>query len=142
MSRKLSLKLLFGALLVLPLMLGTTLVAQADPEPPGGGEQIIGPPIDAVFTAISDADGFQAIATVVGACKKIPVAFGPTSLAVGVFANITAENIEDLRFRGIAPAGCFSQLGGEDLIVSGVTKFNNTGTALGADIQLSVVKPK
>jgi len=130
-------------LIVLPLLLSPLSNVEAgNPEPPGGEEQIVGPPLEAVFTAL--ASGADAVVSVAGSCKKLPVSFGPFTLPVpvGGFGAITADHIENLRFSGAAPAGCFSPLGGEDLIVTGVNKFTNDGVVAGAQISVSVVKPK
>jgi len=136
------LRVLSVMVLALPLTLGTVSPVQGNPEPPGGGERVIKPPIDAVFTGAFS--GSEATFTVAGACRKIAVAFGPFILPMTAseFANMTADNIEDLRFRGVGPAGCFSAAGGEDVVVSRVTNFNNTGTVLGAEISIVGVQPR
>lgn len=114
-------------------------------EPPGAGEQIVGPPIEAVFTAYALSS--NSVILVAGSCNKIPVAFfpeGPFTLALPLngFSAITAETLEFMRFNGIAPAGCFSTGGGEDLIVTNVNKFTNNGFVAGAELSISAVQPK
>jgi hypothetical protein len=143
MFRKRYIQALSRVVLISPLMLAPLSNVEAgNPEPPSGAEQIVGPAIDAVFTAVPS--GINALVSVSGSCKKLAVSFGPFALPlpVGGFPAITADSIEDLRFRGSAPAGCFSPGGGEDLIVTSVTKFNNNGFVAGANISVSVVKPK
>ena len=114
------------------------------PEPPSGAERVTGPPIEAVLTATFDAGTSQASIVIVGSCKKTPIALGPiaTSSSPALFAGRTLASVENIRLVGAAPAGCFSAAGGETLLVTGVTKFNNTGVALGADVSLSAVEPK
>ena len=143
MLTQLNVKVLFKTLVVVTLVLGPVSMVMGNPEPPGEGELVIGPPIDAVFTGTNTGAG-TANVTVAGACKKISVSFGPfdIGLPVGGFGAVDVDHILGLRFRGVAPAGCFSDAGGEDVVVTGVTKFNNDGNVIGADIQLSQVRPK
>ena len=59
------------------------------------------------------------------------------------FANIISEDIENqIRIQSsAAQATCFpSELG--VLIVSGVTKFNNNGVVVGADVSISLIQAK
>lgn len=132
--------------------------AKGSPEPPGPGEQVLGPSIDAVLTAVpSDVN---IVFTVVGSCKgQLPGSPNTSQQPVGlvfsilnvaatpqqtqqIFATYVASDIQDHRRLSAAPPGCYSAAGGEDLIVTSVKNFNNTGTILGADVSLSVIKKK
>lgn len=146
--------LLISGLIVITLILGVAVSGYAATstlkEPPDSNkERIIGPPIDGVLTATLNEDGISATVVVVGNCNKAAIVFGPgpfpvnTEPTVGkTFSETTAADIENYRMNGAGPAGCFSTAGGENLIITGVTKFNNTGTAIGADISISVVEIK
>jgi hypothetical protein len=129
---------------VICLIFGATIgYAGTTVEPPDGSERITGPPIHAVLTATYDTTTGMQTTVIVGNCKKIPIAFGPSivPVAASTFANAKATDIENSRQRGIAPATCFPP-GGQDLVVTGVTNFNNTGTAIGADVSISAVELK
>lgn len=108
-------------------------------NPPTGSERVIGPPIEGVVVI----SGGQA--TFVGSCKKQPVLLVlPYS---GELAAVTEADLMNVRIPGAGPAGCFSELGGEDLIVTGVQKFTNyTGSfpfpAIGAELSISVSELK
>jgi hypothetical protein len=112
-------------------------------EPPEGTERVTGPPIAAVLTATFDASTGLQTTVIVGNCKKQAIAFGPVSIptTAAAFSAATAASIENSRQRGIAPAICFPP-GGQDLALTGVTNFNNTGTAIGADVSISAVELK
>jgi hypothetical protein len=112
-------------------------------EPPDGAERVTGPPIQAVLTATFDPSTGLQTTVIVGNCKKQAIAFGPSSVptTAAAFSAATAASIENSRQRGIAPALCFPP-GGQDLVVTGVTNFNNTGTVIGADVSISAVELK
>ena len=112
-------------------------------EPPAGAERINGPAIQGVLVATTD--GISVAAVIVGNCKKMSVAFGPITLTTvnpATMAGATSDDVLDMRLRGAGPIGCYSDFGGEDLIITGVTNFNNTGSALGADIAIQHVTAK
>jgi hypothetical protein len=142
--------LLIAASLAL-LLPGSTpsLVWAGAGEPPSGTERVTGFPIDGVLTSTYADDGSgagtgTATTVIVGSCKKVAVAFGPAGLLTdaATFASQTADSVINRRLSGVGPAGCYSPGGGESLIITNVTKFNNTGTAIGADVSLQVVEPK
>lgn len=127
--------------LILPVLLLATAGAFAG-NPPTAGERIIGPPIEGVV--VID----HGLAKFVGQCKKQPVL-----LVLGYsgdLATVTEADLMGVRINGAAPAGCFSDLGGEDLIVTGVQKFTNFShpvramefPAIGAELSISVVEAK
>jgi hypothetical protein len=113
-------------------------------EPPSGSERITGPHIEGVFTAIPGAVSTEAIATFVGSCKKVAVSFGPSIIGIlKPFEQLTSDaDILNMRFEGTAAqATCFPGEPGK-LILSGVSKLNNSGTVLGADVSVSLVQNK
>ena len=135
--------LLIAASVVL-LLPGSTpsLVWAGAGEPPSGAERVSGFPIEGVLTSTLSAG--TATTIIVASCKKVSIAFGPAGLTTTAadFASQTADSIKDRRLTGAGPAGCYSVDGGESLIITNVNKFNNTGTAIGADVSIQVVEPK
>ena len=151
MNRSFNVQMLRVSMLIVLMLLSGIMTAHVDAqnEPPSGTERIIGPPIDGVLTAALDESMFAATIVIVGNCNgingtKIPVALGPVPYPISPagFANATASDMDNFRIRGGGAPGCYSLTGGEDLIITGVTKFNNTGTAIGAEVSISVVEPK
>ena len=126
------------------LVLVVTTHAGTLQEPPTAGERMTGPPIEGVFTAIPGSLPNEVVITFSGSCRKLPVSFGPAAIQIAKpFANIISEDIENqIRIQSsAAQATCFpSELG--VLIVSGVTKFNNNGVVVGADVSISLIQAK
>lgn len=127
----------------------------------GDGERIIGPATEGVLYMefVEDFDICNAnysynpcyVGTVVGACQKQSIVLRfAEGITLEEFVNIPEENILNFRLGNAAPAGCYSETGGEELIITGVSKFNNsfanigglTIYAIGARVNISVVEPK
>jgi hypothetical protein len=144
---------------VCTLALAITVPAALAGNPPTGAERVIGPPIEGVFVGhevwVVDSIWGEiqyVIGTIVGACKnnqegKVPVIFYIEEPAD--VATLTEEDLMNYRegLTGMGPAGCFSDGGGENLIVTGVQKFINYSSpgvpsVIGAEVQLSVVEAK
>jgi hypothetical protein len=141
MSVKQVMKKTLAAALALPVLVLAAAGAFAG-NPPTGAERIIGPPIEGVLVIDNG------LAKFVGQCKKQAVLL--VFQYAGDIANVTAADLMNVRVDGAAPAGCFSEFGGENLIVTGVQKFTNYTTptasflfpAIGAELQISVVEAK
>ncbi len=136
---------------------GLGLVYGGSPEPgEKAGERFVGPNIDAVMTVTCCTPdpivpGRQLYTlTIVGSCRT----FGQMTQHMAVsfteqktvdpadFPLFTEANFVFQRREGEGPPGCHSINGGEDVIITGVTKFNNTGTEIGAEVVVSFVEPK
>jgi hypothetical protein len=157
MSKNYCFKILALGSLAFVLLFGATANLYAAGPEPGANDQIGQGRIVAVFTAVFVPDlielapgiyqdGFQAI--IAGECNaqgtKGPVALDPLELPVDsedAFVNATAADIDNNILLEQGPANCFSEAGGEDLIVTQVKNFYNSesldGTKIiGAEITL------
>ena len=142
--------------IVIPIILGLGATAALCIEPPGG-IKYSGKSIGAVLTAtIVHIEGHAVVVEVlVTSCQGIPFVFGPyvnrNVSDPSALLNLTAQDLLD-KIVGVAPPGCFSDVGGEDLGISRVLDFYNATTveqdpdtggyiykgALGADVSLQV----
>ena len=130
--------------LALPVLLLAAAGAFAGNPPPVANERIIGPPIEGVVVINSTGAIF------VGKCKKLTVLL-PLRYPFNT-VGLTEADLMNYRLDNAAPAGCFSETGGENLIITGVQKFVNyippAGApaflfpAIGAEIAISVVELK
>jgi len=157
MKKRFGSRVLVLAILI-PIILGLGATAALCMEPPGG-VKYSGKSIDAVLTAtIVHLEGHGVVVEVlVSGCGGVPFVFGPyvnrNVSEPSALLNYTAQDLLDKILEGIAPPGCFSDLGGEDLGISRVLNFFNTTTveedpdtgeliykgALGAEVTLQVV---
>ncbi len=144
MSMKQVMKMtLVVALALLALTLAATSAIAGNS--PMSGERVIGPPIEGVAVVLSDGS-----ATFVGMCKKQPVLLA--FQYPGDIRTLVEAQLMYVRLGPAAPAGCFSDLGGENLMITGVQKFANFNPpppfsivsfpAIGAELQISVVENK
>jgi len=126
---------------------GDVSMVQAQGEgPPDSTQRVTGPAIDAVMT--STYDNGTVTSVIVGSCKKQSIVLYGTFNAVSPndFSSQNASTIEN-RHLGPALQLCFPGSSGT-MIITGVSKFNNTGVdstgkgALGADISISSLEPK
>jgi hypothetical protein len=118
-------KRLLVVALALPALLFTTTAAFAGNPAPPSTERIIGPPIEGVIVINSTGAIF------IGECKKQPVLIAleyPYDTT-----TFTEADLMNYRLDNAAPAGCFSAMGGENLIITGVQKFVNYTPPAGAD---------
>lgn len=122
--------------------------AYAGGNPPTGTEKVTGFALQAVTTgqtAFYDSQTGLVLMpspssswVTVGACKGVPFAF-PANFNFPIDGSITAGKLRFQRIKNAGPAGCYSVLGGETLIITNVQKFNNTGDEIGAEIHLQQV---
>ena len=162
--------ILVVSLFVMPLIAGTaTQVVASGPNPGMGNEErIIGPATEGIVymefvetdsTKCTDNGSLWApcyIATVVGACQKQSIVLRfSENISLDDFKAIPEEYLLGFSVDGISPPGCYSEEGGEELIITGVSKFNNTSTtietpnyemleiyAIGARVSISVIELK
>ena len=123
---KRAVKVLLVLALALQMLSLAGSAAFAGNPPPAERERIIGPPIEGVLI-VKDGVG----ATFVGQCKKQPVL-----IAIDYpwyTATFTEADLMHYRIDGAAPPGCFSEAGGENLIITGVQKFINYLPPTGAE---------
>jgi len=108
----------------------------------GPTERLSGPALVGSVTIVQ-VTATDAILVFAGQCKGNAAGFSTTLSPFNV-ATTTAASLEGLRLPGQGPAGCLSQAGGEDLIVTTVVtpKFVNTGTVLTAEAVLLFVVPR
>ena len=130
--------LLLTALLVFPLILGTTPnVYAAGPEPPSGGK-ISGKGMSGVLTVVITTDmcGDPICTAIILAedSNGIPFSIGPDQSLIdpGDLPSATEADVLDFYLPEAGP-------GKEDLVIHKVTGFYNTGTALGAEVELQVL---
>jgi hypothetical protein len=144
MSKKFAFKtMVLSILLILPLMLGIALSGYAQEPPPGS--KITGKAAEAVFTAvvIQIAEIDVVVQTIVGTCNKIPFVIGPlidNPVTPANIGGVTKEQMEGIFLENVGPAGCYSEFGGEDLVISKVSRFSNAEVAIGAEISLRKVE--
>ncbi|MBA7634401.1 hypothetical protein ES703_41985 [subsurface metagenome] len=139
------------------LVLGFGVTGALCIEPPGGGK-FSGKGISAVLTLsiVYVQDHAVVVEVLVSECGDVPFVFGPyvnrNVTDPSALLNITEAHLLDM-IVGIAPPGCFSTGGGEDLGISRVTDFYNATTyeldpntglpvyrgALGANVSLQAV---
>ena len=130
--------LFFTALLVFPLILGTTLNIYAGaPEPPSSGKA--SGKISGILSVVVTTDicGDPVCTTIILAEDSNGTAFaiGPDQVLVlpGDLPSATEADLLDWYLPEAGP-------GGEDLIIHKVTEFYNTGAALGAEVELQVLQ--
>lgn len=136
MIRKLTSGVLFlTILLVLPLILIPAPNGYAGgPEPPyegipAGGKVItghlsVGLAVNPFY--VTDPMMGMAASLFIGACGKMDVAIGPfyeTITLSGFMEETTEEFLESYTLAGVGPPGCFTENGGEDLIITKIKKF-------------------
>jgi hypothetical protein len=144
MSRKFRFKaLVLTVLFIIPLIFGATSNVFAQ-DPPSGAK-ITGKAISAVLTAVViRINNFPVVVQViVGICNNIPFAIGPDvndPIDPDTIPTIIQEQVEGIFLPDAGPAGCYSEFGGDDLVITRVSNFSNTGEAMGADISLQLVQ--
>jgi hypothetical protein len=145
------LKLTLVVALVLPVLLFAAASAFAGcPDPPGPDKMIIGPTMEGTLMMDTDQMVLENFgyswAKFIGECREKRVFI--STLIWGDFINLTVDgDLINFQITGAAPAGCYSQAGGEDLIITRVkklTKFpmNASGfQAVIAEIKVKAVVP-
>ena len=122
--------------ILLLLMLGTVPNGYAGaPEPPQEGEAYSGPAVLGTITLTGTQASFS------GQCKGQDVNVGPLPYTVAL-ETVTPDNTENVRLGQAGPPGCHSLEGGEDLIINTVTKLQNLGSVINADVVLLFVIPR
>lgn len=140
--------LILGIVIVTTLVFGVNFVAfSGGPEPPGGDEKITGKAKRVILTAVQiSINGWPVVVQViVGECNDAQFQLGPYVEENG---PITSNNIGDIVESSLlyqvlpdaGPAGCYSEDGGEDLIITKVTEFFNSGTAVSAVVNLQMIQ--
>ena len=128
---------LFTILLASLLILGTASNGYSgSPEPPGytgvpaGGKTITGYLSVGLsnphYDPVQDKWVGDAATTFIGTCGKMTVAIGPfyQTITLSSFMTDTEEGLlEGETYTQMGPPGCFSEAGGEDLIIIRVKKF-------------------
>jgi len=122
--------------------------------PPAADERVTGSPINGVFTAthngfIGAGEGVNVL--IIAGCKKnngvkVGVEYvGFFGIALADLPGSTPKDIESVikffRFNDAGPPDCDDTIP-VDLIITDVTKINNTGTALGGEISVQVIETK
>jgi len=134
---------MISILLIAALMLGLASTGYAQ-EPPEGSK-ISGKATDAILTAVVvEIESFPfVVQTIVGTCNKIPFVIGPlinNPITPENIGSITQEQVEGILLANSGPPGCYSEFGGEDLVISRVSSFSNAVEAIGAEISLQKVE--
>ena len=134
---------LLSMLLGISLLFGAASNGFAGEPPPDS--RITGKAIDAVLSAvIIRIENFEIVVqTIVGTCNNVPFAIGPevnNPITPELFGGILEEQVEGIYLENAGPAGCYSALGGENLVITRVSNFSNTGDAIGAEISLRIVE--
>ena len=140
--------LILGIVIVTTLVFGVNFVAfSGGPEPPGGDEKITGKAKRVILTAVQiSINGWPVVVQViVGECNDAQFQLGPYVEENG---PITSTNIDKIVESSLlyqilpdaGPAGCYSEYGGEDLIITKVTEFFNSGTTVSAVVNLQMIE--
>jgi len=119
-------------------------------EPPAPGEKIAGKSSSGVFTVVTIMinDFPVAVTSIVGECNRMPFVVGPVvnnpiepagGAAGKSIPDIEASDLENQVLRDADTAGCYEDLGTDDLVINTVRNFLNTGTAISADVTLRAV---
>jgi len=141
MLRQFSLKVLLGAFLVVPLVLGTVSVVKGVPEPPPEGTHPVGPGMVAQATITPGTLAQTVNVVFVGRCKGQTTGPLEAEQFIGVdFAEVTADNMVGFRVAGLAQdpnlAFCYGTTGAIDIIVQAVTSFIKNGNVIDAQVVL------
>ena len=140
--------LILGIVIVTTLVFGVNFVAfSGGPEPPPDGTKITGKAKTVILTAVQiSINGWPVVVQViVGECNDAQFQLGPYVEGNGLITSTNiAEIIEsDLLYQTLpdaGPAGCYSEYGGEDLIITKVTEFFNSGTTVSAVVNLQMIE--
>ena len=114
------------------------------PEPPTGSK-ITGKAMSAILTAVQiSINGWPVVVqVVVGECNGAPFQIGPIVNGAIIPENIGVIVDSDLVYQQLpdaGPVGCYSPYGGDDLIITKVTEFYNSGTAVSTEISLQMLQ--
>ena len=150
-------RLALSIMLAIPLIIGAASDGFAGTEGGPPGAKISGKAIDSVLTAVlvvpTEGDPYV-VSVIVGTCNKSPVVFGP-EIGIGEDGTIRPDNIASIKasceqpgdecveyyeLPDAGPPGCYSDLGGEDLIITRVKNFINAGTAISAEVSVQKIE--
>ena len=141
---------LIAAFSIMACMMMPLAPAHANPNPPTGEvtNVITGPTLNAriAFRTFNIGEGGApvGIATVIGKCNGDLFTFQLEGLFTYT-TEVTLLGLQDYVAEGKGPAGCYSALGGEDVIIKKITKFvpavNAADPAI-ADVDAQVIITK
>ena len=139
--------LILGILIVTTLVFGVNFVAFSGGPEPGDGTKITGKAKTVILTAVQiSINGWPVVVQViVGECNDAQFQIGPYVEEDGAITSTNIAGIveSDLLLQILpdaGPAGCYSESGGEDLIITKVTEFFNSGTTVSAVVNLQVIE--
>lgn len=136
-----------GGFFVLVLLISGLAIAGV--EPPGGEEKILDSPYIRGILTITPGGEYMVDGTLLGVCRKNhrvePVKRNFCGIDTGGaidFSAITAADLLNYRLYSVGIQDCLTKCGYfEDLIITEVLKFRNSGNKIWADVIMKYVVP-